>query len=107
MALHHHLLSRSSLKGMEACILVRENDPEIGYYIVNHQINARTIFYLRDTNPANLGLALPFEEEYTAATALQVQYWRHVIDYPSHRELPERVVQLLGPLMANSCLGMV
>ncbi|KAG9051266.1 hypothetical protein FS837_009532 [Tulasnella sp. UAMH 9824] len=105
MALHHHLLSRSSLKGMEACILVRENDPdEIGYYIVNHQINARTIFYLRDTNPTNLGLALPFEEEYTAATALQVQYWRHVIDYPSHRELPERVVQLLGPLMAHSCL---
>ncbi|KAG8896496.1 hypothetical protein FRC01_011753, partial [Tulasnella sp. 417] len=105
MALHHPLLCRSSLRGMEACILVRENDPdETGYYIVNHHINARTIFYLRDTNPTNLGLALPFEEEYTAATALQVQYWRHVIDYPSHRELPERVVQLLGPLMANSCL---
>ncbi|KIO31914.1 hypothetical protein M407DRAFT_19173 [Tulasnella calospora MUT 4182] len=105
MALHHPLLSRSSLRGMEACILVREDDlEETGYYIVNHHMNARTIFYLRDTNPTNLGLALPFEEEDTAATALQVQYWRHVIDYPSHRELPEKVVQLLGPLMAHSCL---
>ncbi|KAG8955378.1 hypothetical protein FRC04_008729 [Tulasnella sp. 424] len=108
MALHHPLLRRGSLRWLEACILVRENDPdEVGYYFVNHQVNARTIFYLRDTNPTNLGLALPFEEEDTAATALQVQYWRHVIDYPSHRELSEKVVQLLGPLMAHSCLGYV
>ncbi|KAG8979961.1 hypothetical protein FRC05_007404 [Tulasnella sp. 425] len=106
MALHHPLLRRGSLRWLEACILVRENDPdEVGYYFVNHQVNARTIFYLRDTNPTNLGLALPFEEEDTAATALQVQYWRHVIDYPSHRELSEKVVQLLGPLMAHSCLA--
>ncbi|KAG8988601.1 hypothetical protein FRB90_002662, partial [Tulasnella sp. 427] len=105
MALEHPYFSKANLRSIEACILIEENNPdEPGYYLVNHQVNALTICYLRDTTSSNLGLALPFAVEDTAAIALQVQYWRHFIDYPSHRELSEKVVQLLGPLMAHSCL---
>ncbi|KAG8983805.1 hypothetical protein FRB90_005731, partial [Tulasnella sp. 427] len=105
MALEHPYFSKANLRSIEACIQIDEKNPDQpGYYLVNHQVNALTICYLRDTTSANLGLALPFEVEDTAAIALQVQYWRHFIDYPSHRELSEKVVQLLGPLMAHSCL---
>lgn len=89
------------------CLVISDDNEEVGYYMADHA--TRSIFFLRDVDPDQVeGLDFPRDgvsKEAVAGLRLEVEYWRHVLNFPSHFALAEEVPRELSSIMSFYDVG--